>query len=80
MNEVTTLASSISEYGLYTIIAALVVAVVYLYKQIHELNRDMRTNLQTYLKEQSELTACCTIALENSTKAVERIEAIMSAK
>lgn len=76
MSEVATVAGSLSDYGLYSIIALLVLAVVSLYKQIHTLNADMRLNLLNFLKEQSELTVRCTVALENSTKAVERIERI----
>ena len=76
MQEVTTLASSLSAYGLYTIVALLVVAVVYLYKKVNDLQREVKSILQDQLKDQVELNARCTRALEDCTKALEKIETL----
>ena len=51
METVAPLAGTISAYGLYAIVAFLVVAVVYLYKQQGSLQKDVRTLLETTLNE-----------------------------
>ncbi len=74
MQEIQPLAAAIGTYGLYTIIACLIVAVVYLFKKINDLNKELQTILQQQIKDQADVLAKCTRALEDSSKALENIQ------
>ena len=72
METVAPLAGTISTYGLYAIVAFLVVAVVYLYKQQGSLQKDVRTLLETTLNETK-------IALNENTRVVGEASKIIEA-
>lgn len=74
MQEIQPLAAAIGTYGLYTIIACLVVAVVYLFKKINDLHKEIQNILQQQLKDQADVLTKCTRALEDSSKALENIQ------
>lgn len=74
MNEINGLATSLSTYGLYTIIAVLCIAVVYLFRQVNDLHRQIQGILTEQSKTSAELTTRVVLALEQSTKAIERID------
>lgn len=78
MQEINTLASGLNSYGIYTIIACLIVAITYLFKTVKHLHHDIQTILITCVKEQAELTAKCTKAFEENARAFERLENIIN--
>lgn len=80
MQEVNTLAAGLSTYGIYTVIACLIIAITYLFKTVKHLHHDIQTILITCVKEQAELTAKCTKAFEENARAFERLENIINNK
>ena len=84
MTEITEGASALSTYGLYTICAALAVAVVYLFKSLRALESKFRDYISTNSKELQEKTTAAlidsTAALKASTEALNRIASIMERK
>ena len=75
MDQVAPLAGALSSYGLYAIVAVLVVAVVYLFRQVNQLHAQIQQILIDTAKTATDMTTKVTIALEQSTKTIERIEA-----
>ena len=78
MSEVSTLAAGLSTYGIYTIIAVLIFAIMYLFKAVKALHVEMQQILLESVKEQAVLTAKCTQALEANTRAFEKLETIIT--
>lgn len=81
MNEINEGAQALSTYGLYTICAALVTAVVYLFRSLRTLEAKFRDYISTNSKELQEKTTTAlmdsTAALKASTEALTRIATIM---
>lgn len=77
MTEVATLAGAFASYGIYAITALLVVAVCYLFKEINHCNKSIQDVLREKNNDYKELLLKTTIAIENSTKVVERVEKIL---
>ncbi|MBQ9243532.1 MAG: hypothetical protein IJ165_10000 [Proteobacteria bacterium] len=76
METVAPLAQSISTYGLYAIIAVLCVVVVYLFRRLNALEREMRDTIRShaddgkaYAAEVARLLSQTTDALKDNTKA-----------
>ncbi len=53
MNEISQGAQALSTYGLYTIVAVLAIIVVYLYKRVSDLEKELRN---TIVSNSSEIT------------------------
>lgn len=69
MQEISEGAQALSTYGLYTIVAVLSVVVVFLYKRVSDLEKELRTTLSQAAAENSKLLAQTTEALKDNTKA-----------
>ncbi len=70
-------AQTLSQYGLYAIVAALTVAVVYLYKRTVSLEKEMRTTLIDMHKTQSEMIAQARETISKNTEAIDDMRAII---
>ena len=53
MEAVTPMAEALSTYGLYAIVAVLAVVVVFLYKRVADLEKELRTTIQANANESS---------------------------
>lgn len=51
MNEIAQGAQTLSTYGLYAISVALVAVVIYLYKKVSDLEKELRTTIKQYADE-----------------------------
>lgn len=84
MTEISEGAQALSTYGLYTICAALAVAVIYLFKSLRGLESKFRDYIETSSKGMQEKTTAAlldsTAALKASTDALNRIALIMERK
>lgn len=69
MESVTPIAGALSTYGLYAISAMLLIAVVYLFKQQRELEKELRENLSKYASENARLLEHTTEALKDNSEA-----------
>lgn len=69
MQEISEGAQALSTYGLYTIVAVLAVVVVFLYKRVVDLEKELRTTLSSTASETSKLLAQTNEALKDNTKA-----------
>ena len=78
MQEVNTLAAGLSTYGIYTVIACLIIAITYLFKTVKHLHHDIQNILINCVKEQAELTVKCTKAFEENSRALERLENLIN--
>lgn len=85
MEAVTPMAQAISTYGLYAIVAVLAVVVVFLYKRVAELEKELRCVIQQNAKESSEkasenatLLAQTTEALKDNAKAFSDFQATLA--
>ena len=65
MNEINSLATSLSTYGVYSIVGVLCVCVVYLFKQVNMLHQQIQQLL-------TDLATKTTIALEKSNETIEK--------
>ncbi len=71
MDGLSTTAGALSTYGLYAICAALLIAVVYLFKQQRELEKEFRTNLATSASENAKLLERTAEVLRDNTEAIK---------
>jgi len=85
MEAIEPVAQSISTYGLYAIIAILCVVVVYLYKRVGDLEKEVRTTLDAKATENAnhaaELARSQTQMLEvlkDNTKAFNDFQAVLT--
>lgn len=78
MSEVETGATLISSYGLYTIISALCVVIVYLYKRIADLERDMRTTMANHMNENTKLLVLASDAIKTSSETLDKFQETLS--
>lgn len=62
----------LSQYGLYAIVAILAACVVYLYKRIVNLEKELRRTLETHVEIKSRLVSETTDALRESTEALKQ--------
>jgi seryl-tRNA synthetase len=74
--EMTSTAAALSTYGLYAIVAILMLAVMHLYKEHNRLVDEMRKNMQNDNKEISKLLAESNEVIKRNTKAMESLEAV----
>ena len=74
MEPVGTLAGALSSYGLYGIIAILALAITYLWRQVENLNSQIKSILSDQNKMQLDLNTKLAVALEANTKILEKVE------
>lgn len=67
----------LSDYGLYAISGLLVACVVYLYKRIGDLEKEMRSFLERHIDSRSKMLAETANALKNSTEALYESNAVL---
>lgn len=73
MEPVTTLATTLSTTGLWAIIAILCVAVMYLFKEIGSLNKEMRQLQTTFYNKLEDTTERVTKAMDDNSKALSEL-------
>lgn len=85
MEAIEPVAQSISTYGLYAIIAILCVVVVYLYKKVGDLEKEVRATLDAKAKESTEHAAELAKSqtqmlevLKDNTKAFTDFQAVLT--
>lgn len=78
METITPVAQSLSTYGLYAIVAILAIVVVYLYKRVSDLEKELRTTIQTNASESSKLIIQTTEALKDNARAFTEFQTTLS--
>lgn len=76
MMEVANTAAALSTYGLYAIVAVLLLAVMHLYKEHNRLVDEIRKNMQDDNKELSKLLAESNEVIKRNTQAMESLELV----
>lgn len=74
MNDIITGAQTFSTYGLYAVSVALVAVVIFLYKKVNELEKELRTTIKTNADESTKLHV--QMASENSKLLAQTSEAL----
>ena len=74
--EVTSTAAALSTYGLYAIVAILLMAVMHLYKEHNRLVEEIRKTSKDDNKELAKLLAESNEVIKRNTQTMERIEAV----
>lgn len=74
MNDIAQGAQTLSTYGLYAVSIALVSVVIYLYKKVGELEKELRTTIKTNADESTKLHV--QMASENSKLLAQTSEAL----
>lgn len=72
--ELTSTAAALSTYGLYAIVAVLMLAVMHLYKEHNRLVDEIRKNMRDDNKEISKLLAESNEVIKRNTQAMESFE------
>lgn len=71
------LAATFGTYGIYTLIACLVVAIIYLYRRTNELSDRMNEQIALYAKQSAEIAAKTTEALKESSEVIRQIKEML---
>lgn len=71
METVAPLAGTISTYGLYAIVAVLIIAVVYLFKQQNALEKEVREMLQTTINQNNQVLSENSRVIGEASKLIE---------
>lgn len=74
--EVTSTAAALSTYGLYAIVAILLMAVMHLYKEHNRLVEEIRNTSKDDNKELAKLLAESNEVIKRNTQAMESLEAV----
>lgn len=77
MEAIPTLATTLSSAGLWTIVAILVVAVMYLFKETSKLNSEMRSLQTTFYNKLETTTERVTKAMDDNSKALSELREVI---
>ena len=78
MTEITEGAQTLSTFGLYAIVAVLASVVIFLYKRVADLEKELRTTLAQTASESSKMLAQTTEALKDNTTAFINFQTTLS--
>ncbi len=78
MENIAPVAGTLSTYGLYAVCAILLIAVVYLFKQQRELEKELRDNIGKYAEENAKYAAENAKLLIQNTEAMNKCAELIS--